>query len=355
MEWLNEILEEIEPLNKAIMNQKSNQIDNLTKPIGSLGVLEKIAIQIAGIKNELNSKINRKNIIIMCSDNGVVESGVSSNPQEVTKIVTENFTKNITGINALASFAKSDIKIIDIGVKFDFNHSMIVNKKIAYGTQNMLYGSAMSRVDALEAIKVGIEIVDQLSLEGYDLLGTGEMGVGNTATSGAVFSVLSGREIEVVVGKGAGLTEEQLIYKKQIVERSIQINQPNAEDVIDVLAKVGGFDIAGLCGCFIGAAKNKIPIVIDGLIASVAALCAYKLNPIVKEYMIPSHLSKEPASKYVMNELGLNPMLNLDMRLGEGTGCPLAFNIIEASLYAVSNMGTFSDAKLNKKDYVDIR
>lgn len=355
MDKLLKTIESIEPLDVESMKIEINRIDNLSKPIGSLGELENIVVKLTGIRKKRIKTLTKKNIIIMCSDNGVVSSGVSSNPQSVTAIVTKNFERGITGVNALAQYQNSEITVVDIGVNADFNSEFICNKKIRYGTDNIMYGPAMTKSETVKAINVGIQIVDDLVKNGYEILGTGEMGVGNTATSAAVFSVISNIDLDLIVGKGAGLTNEQLENKKKVIQTSIEVNKPDENDIIDILSKVGGLDIAGLCGCFLSAAKNRVPIVIDGLISSVAALCAYKLNPLVKEYMFASHLSNEPGAKYVMETLGLKPMINLGMRLGEGSGCPLAFGIIEAALYTMNNMGTFEEAALDKNDYVDIR
>ncbi|MBV7275249.1 nicotinate-nucleotide--dimethylbenzimidazole phosphoribosyltransferase [Clostridiaceae bacterium UIB06] len=352
---LEETLKHIKAADEEAIQKAWNRLDNLTKPIGSLGELEEIAAKVSGITGKIHNKINKKTVVIMSADNGVYEEGISNNTQDTTVIVTNNFTKGITGVCILAKHVDSDITVVDIGVKEDFNHPKIINKKIMYGTNNIAKEPAMTREQAIQAIEVGIDIVDNLVKEGYDLLGTGEMGVGNTTTSAAVFSVLSGISPDVVVGKGSGLTEEQLINKKRVVQKAIEINSPDRDDIIDVLAKVGGLDIAGLCGCFLGAAKNRIPIVIDGFISSAAALCAYRLNNNVKDFIFPSHLSAEPGAAYMMEELGLSPMLNLRMRLGEGSGCPLAFSIIEAALCAMNNMATFEEATLNKECYVDIR
>lgn len=352
---LEEALEHTKAADEEAIQKAWNRLDNLTKPIGSLGELEEIAAKMAGITRKVHNKISKKTVVIMSADNGVYEEGISNNTQDTTVIVTNNFTKGITGVCILAKHVNSDITVVDIGVKEDFNHPKIINKKVMYGTNNIAKEPAMTREQAIQAIEVGIEIVDNLVKEGYDLLGTGEMGVGNTTTSAAVFSVLSGISPDIVVGKGSGLTEEQLINKKRVVQKAIKINSPDRDDIIDVLAKVGGLDIAGLCGCFLGAAKNRIPIVIDGFISSAAALCAYRLNNNVKDFIFPSHLSAEPGAAYMMEELGLSPMLNLRMRLGEGSGCPLAFSIIEAALCAMNNMATFEEATLNKECYVDIR
>jgi nicotinate-nucleotide--dimethylbenzimidazole phosphoribosyltransferase len=355
MELFKDTVNCIQPANKEAMKEAWNRIDSLTKPIGSLGEIENIIAKIAGITGKAHNKINKKNVVIMCSDNGVVEEGVSNCPKSVTATVTKNFTKEITGVYVLSKFAGGDITIVDVGVDAELNNPKIINKKIAYGTKNMMKGPAMTKEEAIKAIETGISIIDDLVAKGYNLFGTGEMGVGNTATSAAILSVFSGIEVDMAVGKGSGITEEQFIIKKTVVKKAIEINNPDKEDVIDVISKVGGFDIAALCGCFLSAAKNRVPIVIDGFISGVAALCAYKLNPLVKEYIFASHLSAEPGAAFAMKEIGLEPMLNLNMRLGEGSGCPLAFNIIEAALFTMDNMGTFEEATLDRREYIDIR
>lgn len=355
MKILNETLKAIKPLNEEAKNKAVSRLDSLSKPIGSLGILEDIAAKMSGITGNLYNEIDKRNIIIICADNGVVDEGVSTCPQEVTETVTYNFTKGITGVCVLSKFTNTDLTVVDMGVKVDICSDKVLNKKISYGTKNMAKEPAMTREQTIKAIETGIEIVDDLAKKGYNILGTGEMGIGNTTTSAAVLSVLSGLDVELVTGKGSGLTEEQFKHKKEVIKKSIEVNKPNKDDVIDVLSKVGGYDIAGLCGCFLGAAKNRIPIVIDGFIASSAALCAQKLNSNCRDFMFPSHLSAEPGAKYMMEELQLEPILNLKMRLGEGSGCPLAFNIIEAALYTMKNMVTFEEAKICKDDYIDIR
>lgn len=351
MKILNETIKAIKPLYEDAVKKAWERLDSLTKPNCSLGELEKIAAKMAGITGKIHNEIHKKNIVIMCADNGVVDEGVSSCPQELTWIVSNNFTRGITGVNVLADFNKSDISVVNIGIKGEVNNPKIIDKKIMNGTRNIVKGPAMTREEAVKAIEVGIEVVDSLVKEGYDLFGTGEMGIGNTTTSAAILRVLSGLDIEIVTGRGSALTDEQFENKKRVIEKAIEVNSPDKNDPIDVIAKVGGLDIAGLCGCYLGAAKNRIPIVIDGFIASAAALCAYKLNPLVKDYIFPSHLTAEPGGMYMMKEIGLDPMLNLRMRLGEGTGCALAFNIIEAGLHVINNMGTFEEANI-VPDYV---
>lgn len=356
MRLLEKTLENIKEGDKEAIKRAWHRMDNLSKPIGSLGKLEEIAVKMSGITGQVKNKINKKNTVIMCADNGVWEEGVSACPQELTAIITDNYAKGVTGIGVLSKVAGADITVVDIGVNGDFNNDKIIDRKIAYGTKNIAKEAAMTREEAIKAIEVGIEAVNNLVKDGYDLFGTGEAGMCNTTTSAAVISVLSGIDSDLIVGMGSGLTEEGLINKKRVVKKAININKPNREDPIDVISKVGGFDIAGLCGCFLAAAENRIPIVIDGIISSSAALCAYKLNPKVKDFMFPSHLPAETGSKYVMDEIGLKPCLDLEMRLGEGTGCPLQFSIIESALAIMNEMVTLQEASIEDSEFlVDIR
>lgn len=357
MELLKQTLQSIMPGNQDVIKDAWKRMDSLSKPIGSLGQLEEIAVKIAGITGQVKNKINKKITIVMSADNGVWEEGVSACPQELTSIITDNYTRGITGIGVLSNYAKADLCVVDIGVNGVFNNPKIINRKIAYGSKNMAKEAAMSREEAIKAIEVGIEMVDKYVSEGYDLFGTGEAGMANTATSAAIVSVLLGIDSDLIVGKGSGLTEEQFINKKNVIKRAIELNNPDKNDVIDALSKVGGFDIAGLCGCFLAAAKNRVPIVIDGIISCAAALCAYKLNPNVKDFMFPSHLSAELGAASVMKEIGLKANLNLDMRLGEGSGCPIEFLIIESALCLMNDMYTLEEASIHNGDefFVDIR
>lgn len=331
------------------------RLDNLAKPLGSLGKLEDIAIQLAGISGEVFNEIKRSCIIVMSSDNGIVEEGVSSCPKYITKTQTINFIKGVTGIGVLARHAEMDIRVVDIGIDGEIRYPGLINKKIRNGTSNMAKGPAMSREEAIKAIEIGIEEIKNLSDIGYKLIGTGEMGIGNTSTSSAMLMAFTGCNVNFAVGKGAGLTEEGLKNKKKVILKALEINNPDKNDPIDVLSKVGGFDIAGIVGCFLGAAYYRIPIIIDGFISAVAAFCAYKINPLVREYMIPSHNSMEPGFQYVMEELKLSPIFNLNMRLGEGTGCPLAYNIIKAATTVISDMATFEEAEIIDDYLIDIR
>ncbi|MEY8303576.1 nicotinate-nucleotide--dimethylbenzimidazole phosphoribosyltransferase [Anaerosalibacter bizertensis] len=355
MKLLKETLEAIKPVDEEAKKKAKERMDNLTKPIGSLGILEEIAIKMAGITGKVHNKMEKRSTVVMCADNGVVEEGVSACPQWFTKILTENLTKGYTGVSVLSEFTNSDVTTVDIGVNTDIDNPKVLNKKVAYGTKNMAKGPSMTREEAIKAIEVGIEVADKLYSEGYDILGTGEMGIGNTTTSAAVLSVFSGLSPDISCGKGSGLTDEQYEEKKNTVKKAIEINKPDKNDPLDVISKVGGFDIAGMCGCFLSAAKNRKPIVIDGFISSAAALCAVRFSPLVKDYLFPSHLSKEPGAMYMMEEIDLKPMLNLEMRLGEGSGCPLAFQVIDSALYIMDNLATFEQSTLDRDKLIDIR
>lgn len=355
MELLKETLKSISPPDEGAKEKARQRLDSLAKPIGSLGELEEIVIKMAGITGNIHNKIKKRNIVVMCADNGVVEEGVSACPQAFTMVLAKNMTKGLTGVSVLSKMTNADLTIVDIGLNEDISHPKIINKKVNYGTKNFAKGPSMTYDEAVRAIEVGIEVGDNLFKEGYDILGTGELGIGNTTTSAAVLSAFTGLGPEITSGKGAGLTEEQYKCKQEAIKKGLEINKPNKENPVDVISKVGGFDIAGICGLFLSAAKNKKPIVIDGFISQAAALCATRLNPLVKEYIFPSHLSKEPGAIYMSKELGLKPMLNLGMRLGEGSGCPLAFQIIDAALYIMDNMATFEEASINNEILVDIR
>lgn len=355
MNLLKETISSINPSKDEAKKLAREKWDALVKPMGSLGTLEEATIKIAGMTGKVVNRIDKRAIVVMCSDNGVADEGVSSAPQIFTKVLTESMSKGVTGVATLGKYANADIVTVNVGVIGEINDPRIINRKIADGTKNFVKEPAMTYDEAIKSIEIGIEIGDKLYGEGYDILGTGEVGIGNTTTAAAVLSVLADLDVDITCGKGAGLTDEQHANKKAVIRKGIELNKPNKEDPIDTIAKVGGFDIGGMCGLFLSAAKNKKPIVIDGFISSSAALCAVKLNPLVKEYIIPSHLSGEPGAKYVMEELQLKPMLNLGMRLGEGTGCPLAFQIIEAGMYTLENMGTFEEVSLSSSALVDIR
>ena len=352
MNLLDDALSKIKPLDQEIMDKTWEYLDNLSKPLRSLGVLEEIAVKISGMTGEVFNKVNKKNILIFCADNGVCDEGVSGCSQEVTNIVTNNLPNYTTGVGILAKFYGSEIKVIDVGVKGQISNLNVVNKKVREGSRNMALGNALTREEVIKAINIGIEMVSKAYEEEYDILGVGEMGIGNTTTSSSVLVSLTGCNIEDAVGKGAGITREAFEKKKWVVREAIRRNNPDVSNPIDIVAKVGGFDIAGMVGVFLGAAYYRIPVVIDGFISVVAALVATRINPLVKEYLIPSHSSKEIGYNIAIEDLGLEPMLNLNMRLGEGSGCPIAFSVVEFSCAMMNNMATFAEAEIND-DYLE--
>lgn len=345
---LTKTLERITGLDMKAQEIAQVRLDSLTKPLGSLGRLEDIVRQTAGITGKARPNVDKKTIVIMCADNGVVEEGVSSCPKSVTAAVTQNFMKGITGVNVLSSHAGADIVVVDIGVDAKLDAEGILDKKIRMGTGNIAKGPAMSRDEAVRAVEAGIEAVFELHQKGVGLLGTGEMGIGNTTTSSAITAVLTGKPLEPLVGRGSGLSDKDLDNKIKVIKRAIEVNKPDPADPIDVLSKLGGLDIAGLAGCYVGAAACRLPIVIDGFIASAAALVAVRLKPEARQFMFAAHGSAEPGSNAVLEALGLEPLLRLGMRLGEGTGAAIAFHIIDAAFAAYNGMGTFGDAEIEQ-------
>lgn len=324
--------------------------DSIAKPLHSLGKLEDYFVKIAGMTGSSQITLQKKALVVMCADNGVVEEGVTQTGQEVTALVTENFMKKQATSSVLCQMTGADIVPVDIGVAVD---TSVMNRKIAYGTKNMTKGPAMSRSQALQAIETGISIVGELKEKGYRILATGEMGIGNTTTSSAVASVLLDLPVEEMTGRGAGLSSEGLKRKIAAIKKAIQVNQPDRQDAVDVLAKVGGFDIAGLAGVFLGGAVYRIPVVIDGFISGVAALCAASICPEAKEYMLASHVSKEPAAIQVLDALGMEAPLHCDMCLGEGTGAVTLFPILSLAEAVYNGMSTFHDIKMKEYQPLD--
>ena len=340
---------EIKPLDEAAMSAARARQAQLAKPPGSLGRLEELSVQLAGITGKVQNTIKKKHLLVFAADNGVVEEGVSSAPQSVTLMQTVNLTRAKTGASVLAKHFGCGITVCDVGVNADIAEQAVLNRKIAYGTKSISQGPAMTRERALTAIRTGIELAQSTDA---DVRGIGEMGIGNTTTSSAVLAVLLNAHVEDVTGRGGGITDESFRKKKDVIRRAIAVNHPDRSDVVDVLAKVGGFDIAAMCGAFLGAAATQRPVVIDGFISAVAALCAVKLCPNVRGYLIPSHASFEIGYRLAMDAMELQPMLLLGMRLGEGSGCPLAFEILSAACAVMNHMATFDQAGIND-DYLD--
>ena len=343
------LIKSVSPLNETAMDAARLRQAQLAKPPGSLGRLEELSIQLAGITGSVHNKIKKKHLLVFAADNGVVSEGVSSAPQSVTLQQTINLTRAKTGASTLCKQFGCDITVCDVGVNATIKDAKVLNRKIAYGTQNIIQASAMTREQAIQAITTGMELAMETDA---DVIGIGEMGIGNTTTSSAVLSVLLDADVDAVTGRGGGITEQSFQKKKQVIQTAIKVNQPDKQDVIDVLSKVGGFDIAAMCGAFIGCAATRRPVVIDGFISAVAALCAYKLCPNAVHYFIPSHASYEIGYQLAMNAMNLEPIFLLGMRLGEGSGCPLAFEILSAACAIINDMATFDEAGIND-DYLD--
>ena len=337
---------------EAAMTAARQRQAQLAKPPGSLGRLEELSVQLAGITGKVHNSVKKQHLLVFAADNGVVEEGVSSAPQSVTLMQTINLTRHKTGASTLCRHFGCEITVCDVGVNADIKEKKVLNRKIAYGTGNIVRGPAMTREQACQAILTGIELAANTQA---DVLGIGEMGIGNTTTSSAVLAVLLDADVEAVTGRGGGITDQSFLKKKQVIKDAITVNCPNKDDVIDVLAKVGGFDIAAMCGGFIGAAANRKPVVIDGFISAVAALCACRLCPNVVHYLIPSHASYEIGYKLAMDAMGLEPMFLLGMRLGEGSGCPLAFQILDAACAIMNDMATFDQAGIDDSYLDEIR
>lgn len=321
----------------------------LTKPHGSLGRLEDLSAQLAGMTGGVRPKVGRKAVIIMAADHGVTSEGVSAYPSEVTRQMVLNFLHGGAAINVLARQAGARVVIVDIGVASEFEDlAGLVRRKVAAGTRNITAGPAMTRSEAEEAIQTGIDVINEEIGRGLDLAATGDMGIGNTTASAAIVSVLTGLPPAQVTGRGTGVDDSGLAHKVAAIERAIQINQPDPADALDVLCKVGGLEIAGLAGVMLGAAARRVPVVTDGFISGAAALVAAGLAPQVKDYLIASHLSVEIGHQAVLRQLGLTPLLDLQLRLGEGTGAVLVFHIIEAACRILDEMATFSEAGVSK-------
>lgn len=345
---LNQALSNIKKPSLKVMEKTQVNFDNIAKPLKSLGLLEKTIVKIAGIQNTTNVNLDKRCVVAMCADNGVVSQGVAQSESEITAIVTENFAKGCTSVCVMANSANADVIPIDIGVYRDITVDGVINKKIMYGTNDMTKMPAMTREQAIKAIEVGINTAIDLKQKGYKIIATGEMGIGNTTTSSAIASVLLSLDVETVTGVGAGLSSDGLTRKINAIKKAIEINKPNKNDAIDVLAKVGGLDIAGIVGLYIGGAVCRIPIMVDGVISAVAAIIATRLNETCKDYMICSHVSKEPAGKMLLDKLELKPLLTCEMCLGEGTGAVAALPVIDMALAVYKNTYTFEDATIEK-------
>ena len=316
----------------------------LCKPPGSLGRLEALAVQLAGITGRVYNRVDRPLLLVFAADNGVTAEGVSVAPRAVTRRQAVNITRGLTGAAVLARVCGCAVTVVDMGTDGPPLGGEILHRSLGPGTRNITLGPAMTRAQALAGIETGFSLARDAAA---DAIGVGELGIGNTTTSAAVLAALLGAAPEAVTGRGGGLTDEGLLRKREAVRRALAVNAPDPGDVIGVLAAVGGFDLAAMCGAFLGAAAARRPAVIDGLISAVAALCACRLCPEAREYLVPSHASREPGFTLAMEELALRPLLTLDMALGEGSGCPLAFRLLSASCALMNDMGTFAEAGID--------
>ena len=341
---LEETMQKIRPVDAAAMAAAKQHWDGLGKPLGSLGRLEKALIQIAGIQRTGDVHIDRKALVIMCADNGVVEEGVTQCGQEVTATVAENFLDEKSCVAIMCRRAGTKICPVDIGMAVDTPR--VEKRKIAYGTKNMAKEPAMTREQAVAAIEVGIAKAEELHAQGYEMLATGEMGIGNTTTSSAMTAVYLGLDVETVTGRGAGLSSHGLQRKIHAIKQAIAVNQPDPEDPLDVLAKVGGLDIAGMCGLFLGGAAQRMPVVMDGFISQVAALTAVRLVPECADYILASHVSEEPGANILLKALEKDAFLTCGMRLGEGSGAVALFPILDFASDIYHKMSTFVQADI---------
>lgn len=341
---LEETMQKIRPVDVAAMAAAKQHWDGLGKPLGSLGRLEKALIQIAGIQRTGDVHIDRKALVIMCADNGVVEEGVTQCGQEVTATVAENFLDEKSCVAIMCRRAGTKICPVDIGMAVDTPR--VEKRKIAYGTKNMAKEPAMTREQAVAAIEVGIAKAEELHAQGYEMLATGEMGIGNTTTSSAMTAVYLGLDVETVTGRGAGLSSHGLQRKIHAIKQAIAVNQPDPEDPLDVLAKVGGLDIAGMCGLFLGGAAQQMPVVMDGFISQVAALTAVRLVPECADYILASHVSEEPGANILLKALEKEAFLTCGMRLGEGSGAVALFPILDFASDIYHKMSTFVQADI---------
>ena len=349
------IINSVKPLDKNAMDDAKKRQSRLAKPPGSLGVLEDLSVQLAGITGKLHNEIHDKRLLVFAADNGVIEEGVASAPMSVTKAQTINLTRRKTGGSVINACFGGKTVVVDVGVASDIRCPEVVNRKIAYGTKNICLSPAMTVEEAEQALLIGAETAIAAVKDGADVIGIGEMGIGNTTTSAALLCVLCGESPDVMVGRGGGINDEAFLRKKRVVARAIERAKVTADDPILLLSELGGFDIAAMAGAFIGGASMRIPVVVDGIISSAAACMAAKICPAAREYMVASHKSTEYGYAAAMKLLNLDPMFDLGMRLGEGSGCPIAFCVLEAACAVINDMATFDEADINDEYLDDIR
>lgn len=350
---LSDYINNISPLDASAMEMMKQRQQKLAKPPGSLGKLEDISIRLSGITGSVRNEIKKCRVIVCCADNGVTAEGVSSAPVSVTAAQAVNMTKHLTGMSSIAAFFGDEIEVVDVGIATPYDCDKIICQKVMNGTGNIAAEPAMTRSQAIRAIMTGIDRVKAAEKDGVDIIGAGEMGIGNTTTSTAVLSALTKTDPETITGRGGGLTDEAFFQKKEVIKRALRLHDPDPCDPVDVISKVGGLDIAAMCGIFLGAAYYRIPAVIDGFISAVSALLAVRMAPLCAGYLFPSHASVEPGYAIALKELGLSPYLQLNMRLGEGSGVPFAFRIIQGACAAAADMALFGSESAIDDGYLD--
>ncbi|MFB3926053.1 MAG: nicotinate-nucleotide--dimethylbenzimidazole phosphoribosyltransferase [Syntrophales bacterium] len=353
MKLLETTIAGIRPPDAAVRAQARNRLEQLTMPYWALGRLMDLAEELAGMTGSVRPPVERKTVVTMAADHGVAEEGVSKYPREVTLQMIYNFVSGGAGINALARLAGARVVVVDMGVAGDVaglvNEGKIIGKSIGLGTKNMAAGPAMSAEEAIRCVEAGIEVALELE-SSTDVFGTGEMGIGNTTPSSAIVSVFSGKPVEEITGRGTGLDDRQLRHKISVIEKSLMLHRPDPEDALKVLASVGGFEIGGIAGLILGAASMQKPILVDGFISTAGALIAKRIAPLSADYMIASHLSVERGHRIALEALGKKPLLNLDLRLGEGTGAALAMYLIDAAVRVLTEVATFEEASVSRAD-----
>jgi nicotinate-nucleotide--dimethylbenzimidazole phosphoribosyltransferase len=349
MDIIKDTLERIKPVNPDLLQQAQARLDNKTKPPGSLGRLEEFARRMAAISGTEEPDLSKKVVFTFAGDHGVVEEGVSLYPKEVTSQMVFNFLAGGAGVNVLARHSGAEVRVVDVGVDYDFGDTPgMLHRKVARGTRNFTKGAAMTREETAAALRVGIELADRCRAEGVGLIGTGEMGIGNTTPSSAIIAAISGMSVRDLTHRGTGIGDEALVNKIRVIEAGLALNKPDPKDPLDVLAKVGGLEIAAIAGLVLGCAANRIPVVIDGFISTAGALIASELHHHVRDYIFAAHRSVEIGHRFMLERIGVRPILDLDFRLGEGTGAALAMGLIEAGVKVMKEMATFEQAGVSQ-------
>jgi nicotinate-nucleotide--dimethylbenzimidazole phosphoribosyltransferase len=347
---LHKTIDRIQPTDIRLLAQAQARLDRLTKPIGSLGRLEELAARYVMITGEMNPKVPRGAVYTFAADHGVTVEGVSAYPSAVTPQMVLNFLRGGAGVNVLARHVGVEVRVVDIGVAFDFESVPgLMHRKVMPGTKNLMVEPAMSLAQAEQALQVGIELATEAAQEGIGLIGTGEMGIGNTTASSAIAAVMTGQSVAEVTGRGTGIDDAGHAHKIDVIQRALAFHRLDSADAMEVLAKVGGLEIGGLAGLMLGAAAARIPVVLDGFIAGAAALIAVGLQPRCKDYLIASHQSVERGHRAILDHLGLKPLLDLDLRLGEGTGACLGISLVCAAIKILTEMATFDEAGVSER------